>query len=163
MFVATSRMGDIRDKSAGQHNLSHRLSKQTLQQRGTSARKTFFYIGNYYLLHSEVTNMQCMLSYFHFPCFIDFQLVAFAINILSARLISASMLRRCKSSLNEISQKSAERLISCALKNNINVAEVRLFYLDFILHLQTMSIFQSVVNPLLLTYSFSVTETSVFY
>ncbi|VDM24226.1 unnamed protein product [Toxocara canis] len=50
--------------------------------------------------------------------------VAFAYRVLSARFISAEMLRRCKYSLNELSHASAVHMISLALQNKVNVTEV---------------------------------------
>lgn len=50
--------------------------------------------------------------------------MAYAVRILSARMISAAMLRRCKYSLNELSHNSAIDLIKSAIKAGINVAEV---------------------------------------
>lgn len=59
-------------------------------------------------------------------------MVAYAYRVLSARLISAEMLRRCKYSLNELSHTSAINLIKFALENGINVTEIFvLFYSVF--------------------------------
>uniref|UniRef100_A0A915AQX6 Ribonuclease n=1 Tax=Parascaris univalens TaxID=6257 RepID=A0A915AQX6_PARUN len=52
------------------------------------------------------------------------KVVSYAYRVLSARLISAEMLRRCKYSLNELSHMSAISLIKCALENGINVTEI---------------------------------------
>uniref|UniRef100_A0A0M3ILT9 Ribonuclease n=1 Tax=Ascaris lumbricoides TaxID=6252 RepID=A0A0M3ILT9_ASCLU len=49
------------------------------------------------------------------------KVVAYAYRVLSARLISAEMLRRCKYSLNELSHTSAINLIKFALENGINI------------------------------------------
>lgn len=52
--------------------------------------------------------------------------VAYAVQPLSARLIAASMLRRMKRSLNEVSHNSAIELIQAALDHDVNVVEVRI-------------------------------------
>ncbi|TMS34913.1 hypothetical protein L596_002411 [Steinernema carpocapsae] len=50
--------------------------------------------------------------------------VAYATRTLSARMISAGMLRRMKSSLNELSHNSAIKLIQKALDMNVNIIEI---------------------------------------
>uniref|UniRef100_A0A0N5AKI0 Ribonuclease n=1 Tax=Syphacia muris TaxID=451379 RepID=A0A0N5AKI0_9BILA len=52
------------------------------------------------------------------------EIVNYACRVLSARMISAAMLRRCKYSLNDLSHESAIALIQTALNCNINVKEI---------------------------------------
>ncbi|CAD6192235.1 unnamed protein product [Caenorhabditis auriculariae] len=53
------------------------------------------------------------------------QVVAYAVRCLSAQLISASMLKRCKYSLNEVSHEAAITLIRDALDSKVNVVEIK--------------------------------------
>lgn len=52
------------------------------------------------------------------------QIVAYALRCLSPELISCSMLKRHKYSLNEVSHEAAITLIKDALACNVNVVEV---------------------------------------
>ncbi|CAB3405132.1 unnamed protein product [Caenorhabditis bovis] len=53
------------------------------------------------------------------------QIVAYAVRVLSPELISASMLKRHKYSLNEISHEAAITLIRDALSCHVNVVEIK--------------------------------------